>query len=146
RETERGIILGKRSGTQRETAIKPTIDSLGLASATAAASEPAAEPLVLPAWQAAVRNAVRDAGELARLLDLSPSALGAVIDAKFPLLVPRGFVARMRRGDPNDPLLKQVLPVAAELDPAEGFTADPVREQGLAENGLIRKYPGRALL
>ena len=27
-----------------------------------------------------------------------------------------------------------------------GFTADPVREQGLAANGLIRKYGGRVLL
>jgi EF-P beta-lysylation protein EpmB len=52
----------------------------------------------------------------------------------------------MRRGDPNDPLLKQILPAPAELVPAPGFTADPVREQALANHGLIRKYPGRALL
>ena len=100
----------------------------------------------MPAWQAAVRDAVRDAAELARLLDLPPATLGALADARFPLLVPRGFVARMRRGDPSDPLLRQILPVPAELEPAEGFTADPVREQGLAAKGLIRKYAGRALL
>ncbi len=35
--------------------------------------------------------------------------------ARFPLRVPRGYVARMRRGDPHDPLLRQVLPLAAEL-------------------------------
>ena len=112
----------------------------------AAALEAVPEPLGLPAWQAAVRDAVRDADELARLLDLPPAALGALAATGFPLLVPRGFVARMRRGDPNDPLLRQILPTPAELMPAEGFTADPVREQGLAANGLIRKYPGRALL
>jgi EF-P beta-lysylation protein EpmB len=112
----------------------------------AAAPESAAERLVLPAWQAAVRDAVRDAGELARLLDLPPATLGVLVDSKFPLLVPRGFVARMRRGDANDPLLKQILPARSELDSTEGFTADPVREQGLAANGLIRKYTGRALL
>ena len=89
---------------------------------------------------------MRDASELARLLDLPLAALGALADAKFPLLVPHGFVARMRRGDPNDPLLKQILPAPAELSRVEGFTADPVREQGLAANGLIRKYAGRALL
>ena len=111
-----------------------------------AAPESTAERLVLPAWQAAVRDAVRDPGELARLLDLPPATLGALVDSKFPLLVPRGFVARMRRGDANDPLLKQILPARAELDSTDGFTADPVREQGLAANGLIRKYGGRALL
>ena len=93
-----------------------------------------------------MRDAVRDASELARLLELPLATLGALADPKFPLLVPHGFVARMRRGDPNDPLLKQILPVPAELTPVQGFTADPVREQGLAANGLIRKYRGRALL
>ena len=29
----------------------------------------------------------------------------------FSLLVPRGFVARMRPGDPHDPLLLQVLQI-----------------------------------
>jgi EF-P beta-lysylation protein EpmB len=80
------------------------------------------------------------------LLELSPQALGAPANVSFPLLVPRGFVARMRKGDPHDPLLKQIWPHAAELEPAEGFTADPVREQGLAAEGVIKKYPGRVLL
>jgi EF-P beta-lysylation protein EpmB len=101
---------------------------------------------VRPSWQEAVRTAVRDPAELLRLLDLSPAALGVPAPTEFPMLVPRGFVARMRKGDPDDPLLRQVWPFAAELDPAPGFTADPVREQGLASHGLLRKYHGRALL
>jgi L-lysine 2,3-aminomutase len=32
----------------------------------------------------------------------------------FPLRVPRGFVARMRRGDAADPLLRQILPLDEE--------------------------------
>jgi EF-P beta-lysylation protein EpmB len=60
--------------------------------------------------------------------------------------VPRGFVARMRRGDARDPLLRQVWPHGAELDRVPGFDADPVRERDLAEHGLIRKYAGRVLL
>jgi EF-P beta-lysylation protein EpmB len=100
---------------------------------------------VLPPWQAAVQNAVRDPAELARLLDLPTDALPSAATA-FPLLVPRGFVARMRKGDANDPLLRQVWPLTAELDAVPGYTADPVREQGRAAAGLIEKYPGRALL
>jgi len=93
-----------------------------------------------------VRDAVRDPAELALLLDLPLAALGARGGAGFPLLVPRGFVARMRKRDPDDPLLRQVWPRADEDAVVPGFGADPVREQGLAAGGLIRKYPGRALL
>ena len=39
-----------------------------------------------------------------------PDELLAARDTGFPLRVPRGFVARMRHGDPDDPLLLQVLP------------------------------------
>ena len=107
---------------------------------------PAAETLALPSWQTALQNAVRDPAELLRLLELTPAALGAPADVGFPLLVPRGFVARMRKGDPSDPLLRQVWPDAAEGATVPGFSADPVREQGLAAGGVIQKYPGRALL
>jgi EF-P beta-lysylation protein EpmB len=106
----------------------------------------ATETLPLPSWQAELRAAVRDPAELERLLELPAGALGLPAATAFPLLVPRGLVARMRKGDPSDPLLRQVWPAAAELEPAEGFSADPVREQGLAAHGLIRKYAGRALL
>lgn len=100
----------------------------------------------LSAWQSALQTAVRDPAELARLLELSPADLGAPAKVAFPLLVPRGLVARMRKGDPHDPILRQIWPHAAELAAARGFTADPVGEQGLAAHGVIQKYPGRALL
>jgi EF-P beta-lysylation protein EpmB len=126
------------------------IDANASADAELSQPSPAAEgdtaPLAVPRWQAALRDAVRDPAELMRLLDLPVTALGPAAATGFPLLVPRGFVARMRKGDPNDPLLKQVWPHAAELAPVAGFTADPVRERGLAAHGLIRKYPQRALL
>ena len=115
-------------------------------SRTIGTSEPPADALPLPSWQTALRTAVREPSELLRLLELSPAALGAPANVAFPLLVPRGFVARMRKGDPHDPLLRQVWPHAAELTPVDGFTADPVREQGLAAEGVIRKYHGRVLL
>jgi EF-P beta-lysylation protein EpmB len=111
-----------------------------------AEAAPRPGPLRLPPWQAALKAAVRDPAELLALLELPPEALGTPARTAFPLLLPRGFVARMRKRDPNDPLLKQVWPHADELVPAPGFSADPVREQALAAGGVIRKYPGRALL
>jgi L-lysine 2,3-aminomutase len=53
----------------------------------------------------------------------------------------------MRRRDPNDPLLRQVLPLGDEDSPAPGFTADPVCELALAPTaGVPHKYCGRALV
>ncbi|WP_244240748.1 EF-P beta-lysylation protein EpmB [Luteimonas yindakuii] len=100
-------------------------------------------------WQLAWRDAVRDPRELLGLLGLD--ALAARVPdaacAQFPLRVPRGFVARMRHGDPADPLLRQVLPLDDELRPAPGFDLDAVGDGAArAGRGLIRKYRGRALL
>lgn len=83
------------------------------------------------------------------MLGLTPAraaeARAAVGD--FPLLVPRSFVARMRSGDPDDPLLLQVLPRAQERLEADGFVSDPLLERdALAAPGLVKKYAGRALL
>ena len=102
-----------------------------------------------PLWQQALASAIRDPDELLRVLNLDPALLptARAAAAQFPLRAPRGFVARMRSGDPDDALLRQVLPLAAELEPAPGFVADPLGEQALqAAPGVLHKYPGRALL
>lgn len=53
----------------------------------------------------------------------------------------------MRRGDPDDPLLRQVLPAPAEDDDVAGFTDNPVGELGMFRgDGLLNKYHGRSLL
>jgi EF-P beta-lysylation protein EpmB len=102
-----------------------------------------------PRWQQLLADAVTDPTELCSLLDLDPAlVLPAIAAAKdFALRVPRSYVARMRRGDPTDPLLLQVLPLAAELVEAEGFVTDPVGDMDRrAAPGLLHKYHGRALL
>ena len=112
---------------------------------------PPAEPVrqATAGWQRELADAVRDAGELCRLLaiDLPLADEARRSAAGFPLLVPRAFVARMRKGDRHDPLLLQVLPVAAERQVAAGFSADPLAEAAaLAAPGLVQKYAGRALV
>jgi EF-P beta-lysylation protein EpmB len=52
----------------------------------------------------------------------------------------------MRRGDIDDPLLRQVLPVAAERLAVPGFSADPLLELRHADGAVIQKYRGRALV
>ncbi|MGO8744600.1 MAG: EF-P beta-lysylation protein EpmB [Thermoguttaceae bacterium] len=99
-------------------------------------------------WQAALADAVTDATELCRLLDL-PSSLGEGAKAAggFPLLVPRTFLSRIRPGDPNDPLLLQVLPLSAEKISPPHFRKDPVGDaEATCRPGLLGKYDGRLLM
>jgi len=100
-------------------------------------------------WQRELADAVRDPDELCRLLSLDPVLAAEARQAAgdFTMLVPRGFVARMKPGDPHDPLLLQVLPRPSEREHVAGFSADPLEEnRALAAPGLVQKYAGRVLL
>lgn len=103
-------------------------------------------------WQRELLGAVTDVSELLRLVDVDPSALdgeplASRRAADFPLRVPRPYVARMRRGDPGDPLLRQVLPTTRETAPRRGFGLDPLGEaDAVAAPGILKKYRGRALV
>ena len=100
-------------------------------------------------WQWLWREAIADPRELLELLELGHLAatLLPARDTGFAMRVPRGFAARMRRGDPADPVLLQVLPQAAELLEAPGFGADAVGDMSArVGGGVLHKYAGRALL
>lgn len=102
-----------------------------------------------PRWQQLWRDAVRDPRELLTMLGLDGMAarISESAAARFPLRVPRGFVARMRHGDPCDPLLRQVLPIDDEDRIAPGFSLDAVGDAAArSANGVLQKYRGRALL
>lgn len=106
-------------------------------------------------WLDSVKQAFRDVESLCAYLALPGSAAeSARAGARdFRLFVPREFAVRMRPGDINDPLLRQVLPVeaegqdlAGELGPAGGLD-DPVGDgQSAVRPGLLHKYQRRVLL
>ena len=98
-------------------------------------------------WTQQLRDAITDPATLLAQLQINPAQFPAWQGPRsFPLRVPQAYVRRMRPGDPNDPLLRQVLPDLAEQDLTEG-TLDPVGD-GSSEvlPGLLHKYDGRALL
>jgi EF-P beta-lysylation protein EpmB len=102
-----------------------------------------------PAWQKALQACVSDPRALAVALGLDEAWLADARRAaeRFPLRVPASYLARIRRGDPDDPLLRQVLPLAAELVETPGYVNDPVGDlRSLAGTGVLHKYHGRALL
>ncbi len=101
------------------------------------------------AWQTALAQAITDPAELLAAVGLGAELIPAARASArlFPLRVPRGFVARMTRGDPDDPLLRQVLPLGVEHLEAEGYGRDPVGDlAAMAAPGVLHKYHGRVLL
>ncbi|KAF0192989.1 MAG: lysine 2 3-aminomutase YodO family protein [Gammaproteobacteria bacterium] len=106
-------------------------------------------PCQTKTWRQQLAEAVRDPAELLAMLDLPATALPELQSAAqaFALRVPRNYVARMRKGDLADPLLRQVLPGAAELAEAPDFSVDPVGDlAATAAKGVVHKYAGRALI
>ena len=127
-------------------------------------------------WQRDLSQAVRSVDELLRRVGLNPDnvpchtvagiaiqnsaplqnesrhGVAGHVAAKhelsgFPVLVPQSFLDRMKQGDPNDPLLRQVLPLAAETAHSDGFVADAVGDlTARREAGVLQKYAGRVLL
>ncbi|ACL72317.1 EF-P beta-lysylation protein EpmB [Thioalkalivibrio sulfidiphilus] len=100
-------------------------------------------------WQRLQAAAITDPEVLIRRLGLDPALLPAARRAAelFRLRVPDGYLARMRPGDPNDPLLRQVLPLDAEYRDVPGFVEDPVGDgAAMVAPGLLHKYRGRVLL
>ncbi|SIO25816.1 EF-P beta-lysylation protein EpmB [Salinivibrio sp. ES.052] len=106
------------------------------------------QPAVERNWIKELAEGITDPSELLQLLDISPKAWESGFTARrlFSQRVPRSFVARMEKGNPHDPLLKQVLPVAEEFNQVKGFSADPLEEQDNDTPGLLHKYRNRVLL
>lgn len=93
--------------------------------------------------------AMTDPLQLIECLDLPLSWLPQAQNAArlFPLRVPQPYLDRIRRGDPHDPLLRQILPLGDELAAPIGFSPDPVGDlMSLRGPGLLQKYAGRVLI
>lgn len=100
-------------------------------------------------WGEVLAQSIRSSDELLAALELESADVAGGLSAAqtFAVLVPRPFMERMKKGDPNDPLLLQVLPVAMEDQEHPDFSVDPLGEQSTnVETGVIHKYHGRVLL
>ena len=100
-------------------------------------------------WQQQLAQAFTNIDDLCRYLDLNPSDLAVSTSAaqQFALRVPLSFAASMEKGNPFDPLLRQVLPITDELAFYAGYTNDPVGDLPAAtQTGILHKYQGRVLL
>ena len=98
-------------------------------------------------WQQQLAQGFSRPQELLLALGLRQHPLVHHDSQPFAMKVPRGFAARMERGNPDDPLLLQVLPQRWEHHETPGYSRDPLAEVDAAPApGLIHKYHGRVLL
>lgn len=106
-------------------------------------------PVESVSWQSLLSRSITDPEQLLRRLELDPALLAGARAgaADFQLRVPEPFVERMHKSDPNDPLLRQVLPLGEELLEHPDYVLDPLGEQHTnTRAGIIHKYHGRLLL
>lgn len=99
-------------------------------------------------WQQQLADSFKNIKDLCDYLQLSPSDLpvSSAANEQFPIRVPHSFAASMEKGNPHDPLLRQVMPVQDEIRLYPGFSNDPVGDlPAAAQTGVLHKYQGRVL-
>lgn len=103
-----------------------------------------------PPWRQALASAITDPVELLHRLDLDPALATSILPASrlFKLKVTHSYLSRIRKADPCDPLLLQILPLHAETLPQPAdYSIDPTGDGPSSPiPGLIHKYHGRVLL
>lgn len=106
-----------------------------------------------PLWTQELRLALRDPLAICEYLELDPDQIpgrssGLLAGHQlFSTMVPLAFLERMQKGNPQDPLLLQVLSSAEEAREVDGFISDPLQEERFNPlPGLIHKYSSRVLL
>ena len=110
------------------------------------------QPEQAATWRQQLKEAIQKPQQLRQMLGLpvmgeEESRAADRAQQHFKLRVPLSFVRRMRMGNPNDPLLLQVLPTGQELLSQPGFNNDPVGDLNSTQApGLLHKYQGRVLL
>jgi len=99
-------------------------------------------------WQKELANVVTDPQKLLEAVNISPENYLQHFKARklFPVRVPQSFINRMSKGDINDPLLKQVMPLSQEFVISDGYLADPLEEHDTVAEGLLHKYKHRVLM
>ena len=100
-------------------------------------------------WQQELASGFTRVQDLLEHVDLAKLYQHSLEQAcrQFPFRVTRHFASLIKKGDPADPLLLQVLPSTAELQAHPDFSLDPLQDQQAHQgSGILQKYHGRALL
>jgi len=92
---------------------------------------------------------LRTPQELADAGLIAPGRVAALADvaARYAVAIPPALAALIDRNDPNDPIARQFVPDAAELDVQPQENADPIGDHAHSPvEGIVHRYPDRVLL
>ena len=97
-------------------------------------------------WQMANRlNSVEDFEKVLKLTDSERKALGT--PGLFRVDVTPYYVSRINPDDADDPIRKQIIPTAGEIDVFTGMMEDSLAEDRHSPvPGLVHRYPDRVLM
>lgn len=99
-------------------------------------------------WQEQLAQAIRQPIDLLEYVGLTADSIAYSQQAikQFPIRVPYAFANRIKKNDPDDPILRQVFPYNDEENEQNGFITDPLAESGVQPvHGLLQKYNSRVL-
>ena len=69
------------------------------------------------------------------------------VTARYAVAMPDSLAALIERNDPDDPIARQFIPNAAELDHKPGELSDPIGDDAHSPiEGIVHRYPDRVLL
>ena len=98
-------------------------------------------------WSQQLAQGFTKPKQLLQFLDVEITNYSIAADKEFATRVPLSFAEKMQKGNINCPLLKQVLPIADEMEKKDSYLLDPLQEQQANPiRGLLHKYHSRALL
>ncbi|MDR3504135.1 MAG: EF-P beta-lysylation protein EpmB [Legionella sp.] len=98
-------------------------------------------------WQKKLAQGFSSVADLLAYLELPLSTGSLFAEEQFASRIPLGFAQRMQKGNPQDPLLLQVLATTQEMNSPAEYGVDPLQERvSNPLRGLIHKYHGRVLL
>jgi lysine 2,3-aminomutase len=97
-------------------------------------------------WQLSHRlNTVAEIEQILTLTEGERQALAA--DHLFRVDITPYFISLIDREDPHDPIRRQVIPSAAEMEPFTGMMVDSLAEEAHSPvPGLVHRYPDRVLM
>lgn len=99
-------------------------------------------------WLTQLRESFTEPEHILRYLELNPDNFQKDMDARalFPLRITQAFLDKMRKGDAEDPLFRQVFCHREELRQVQGFELDPLHEGEGKALGFLHKYKNRVLI
>ncbi len=107
-------------------------------------NSPGTDPSQIPEWKHPMRCSLRRGSDLAELTPEEQADIDRV-RRLYPFFSNEYYSSLIQEKD--DPIWKQVIPSAAELDTADGYVLDSLEEDGDDSpiNHLTHRYPDRVL-